>query len=245
MGDSIDFQLFTENVTSTMEPSLREVASISPSWNFIIVFAAMLLMVLNKHLYALRYRTMLSVLTQPSDSDRMMREWNPILSINGFAVFISYVALLALVVQKTVVVFSGNTILYSSFDFYLNICEFIAALCIIQYLVISLYGWLFDIEAATTHEEVTHLSIMSILNIVMMFLGLVIVFYPTKIVLIITISIILIIMGIRIIKTFFEFQILSKMNLLNNFLYFCTLEIAPVAIAITMMCRLIVNDCVI
>ena len=53
-----------------------------------------------------------------------------------------------------------------------------------------------------------------------------------------------IINGIRIIKTFFEFQILSKMNLLNIFLYFCTLEIIPLAVAITMLCRLIVTNCV-
>ena len=244
MNDTIDFQMVTKNVASTLEPSLRVVEYISPSWNFIIVFMAMLFMVLNKQLYNMRFRMMLSVLTQSSDSERMMREWNPIVSINGFTVFLSYIALLALIVQKIVVVYSGNTILYNNFGFYLDICTFIAAICIIQYLVVSLYGWLFGIMSATTHQEVTHLSTMTILNIVMIVFGLIIIFYPTKFILIITISIILIIMAIRIIKSFFEFQILSKMNLLNNFLYFCTLEIAPISVAITMVCRLVATDCV-
>jgi len=244
MSDFTGFQLVTENVASAVEPSLRVVTYISPSWNFVVVLFAMLLMVLNKQLYTMRFRMMISVLTQSSDSDRMAREWNPIMSINGLTVFVSYIALMALIVQKIVLVFSGNTILYSGFGFYCDVCAFIALLCILQYIVISLYGWLFGIEAATTHEEVTHLSTMSILNIVMIVLGLILIFYPTKFILIIAISIILIINLIRMVKTFFDFQIVSKMNLLNNFLYFCTLEIIPLSVAITMLCRLIVTDCV-
>ena len=244
MGEIIDFQIVTENVASTLEPNVRTVEYISPYWNFIVIIMAALFMVLNRQLYTLRFRMMLSVFTQTSDSDKMTREWNPIMSVNGLMVFISYIALLALIVQKIILVFSGNAILYSSFSFYLDVCAFIAMLCIVQYLVIALYGWLFGIEAATTHHEVTHLSVMAVLNIAMILLGLVIIFYPTKFILIITSSIILIIMAIRIIKTFFDVQILSKMNLLNNFLYFCTLEIIPLSVAITMLCRLVVTDCV-
>ena len=244
MGEIVDFQIVTENVASALEPNVRTVEYISPYWNFIVIIMAALFMVLNRQLYTLRFRMMLSVFTQTSDSDKMTREWNPIMSVNGLMVFISYVALLSLIVQKIILVFSGRTILYSGFSFYLEVCAFIAMLCIVQYLVISLYGWLFGIEAATTHHEVTHLSVMTVLNIAMILLGLVIIFYPTKFILIITSSIILIIMAIRIIKTFFDVQILSKMNLLNNFLYFCTLEIIPLSVAVTMLCRLVVTDCV-
>lgn len=244
MGDVIEYQLVTENVATTLEPNLRVVEYISPSWNFIVVFAAIILMLFNKQLFTQRFRMMLSVLSMSSDCDRMTREWNPIVSVNGLTVFISYVALLALVVQKIILVFSKNIILYSGFGFYMDVCVFIMAFMIIQYLIVTLYGWLFGIEAATTHHEVAHLSTMTVLNIVMSFFGLIIIFYPIKIILIITSVIILIIMGIRIIKTFFEFQILSKMNLLNIFLYFCTLEIIPLSVAITMICRLVVTDCV-
>lgn len=244
MGDIVEYQLVTENVATTLEPNLRVVEYISPSWNFIVVFAAIILMLFNKQLFTQRFRMMLSVLSMSSDCDRMTREWNPIVSVNGLTVFVSYVALLALVVQKIILVFSRNIILYSGFGFYMDVCVFIMAFMIIQYLIVTLYGWLFGIEAATTHHEVAHLSTMTVLNIVMSFFGLIIIFYPIKIILIVTSVIILIIMGIRIIKTFFEFQILSKMNLLNIFLYFCTLEIIPLSVAITMICRLVVTDCV-
>ena len=244
MGDVIEYQLVTKNVATTLEPNLRVVEYISPSWNFIVVFAAIILMLFNKQLFTQRFRMMLSVLSMSSDCDRMTREWNPIVSVNGLTVFVSYVALLALVVQKIILVFSRNIILYSGFGFYMDVCVFIMAFMIIQYLIVTLYGWLFGIEAATTHHEVAHLSTMTVLNIVMSFFGLIIIFYPIKIILIVTSVIILIIMGIRIIKTFFDFQILSKMNLLNIFLYFCTLEIIPLSVAITMICRLVVTDCV-
>ena len=244
MNDSIDFQMVTENLTSVVEPQLRVVADFVPTWNFIVVFLAMFLMVLNKQLFTQRFQTMLAVFYQPSDIDKMSREWNPVMSINGLSVFVTYVALLGLIVQKTVLVFSGNTILYSGWDFYVDVCLFIATILILQYLFISLYGWLFNIETATNHHEVKHLSSMTSLNIMMIVFGLIILFYPVKAILIILISILLIMTGVRIIKTFFEFQILSKMNLLNIFLYLCSLEIIPLAVAMTMGYRLIVSDCV-
>ena len=51
MNDSIEFQLVTENIASVVDPQLRVVGSVSPYWNFIVVFAAMLIMVFNKQLY--------------------------------------------------------------------------------------------------------------------------------------------------------------------------------------------------
>lgn len=244
MSEIVDFQIVTENVASTLEPSLRVVEYISPGWNFLIVFLAMVFMVLNKQLYAARFRVMVFGLLQKSDSERMTREWNPIASVNGLTVFLSYVAVLALIVQKIILVFSGNPAYYDGFGYYLDICSFIMAYLIIQYLFVTFYGWLFGLESATAHQEVTHLSTMTLLTVVLIVMGLVVLFYPTKIILIITSAIILIITAFRIIKTFFEFQILSKRNLFNNFLYFCTLEIIPLSVAITMLCRLIVTDCV-
>ena len=244
MNDSIDFQMVTENLASVMEPQARVLENNSPVWNFVVIFLAMLLMVLNKQLFTLRFRTMLTLFYQPSDVEKMTREWNPVMSINGLSVFVTYVALLGLIVQKTILVFSGNTVLYSSFDFYVDVCAFITLLFVLQYLFISLYGWLFNIETATNHHEVSHLSTMTNLNIALILLGLVVVFYPLKFILIIIISILLIITGVRIIKAFFEFQILSKMNLLNIFLYLCSLEIIPLSVAIVMVRRLIVTNCV-
>lgn len=244
MNDSIDFHLVTENIAKTLEPQLRFQADISPSWNFIVVFVSLLLLVINKHMFTQRFKTMFDISYKKSDVDKMTREWNPIASFTGFSVVVVYIAVVSLIIQKLVLVLSGNTILYSSFGFYLDVCTFVSAYLIIQYLVVTLYGWLFGIEAAASHHEVTHLSTMMSLDVMLTLLSLIILFYPTKIILTVAVAIILIITAIRIVKIFFELQILSKLNSLNIFLYLCTLEIIPISIAITMVCRLILTNCV-
>ena len=243
MNDSIDFQFVVENAATVMDPSPRVLDNMIPTWNIIIVLLSMLILVLNKQLFAQRLK-IFSLSAKPADVDKITREWNPIMSFNGLSIIIIYVALLSLLVQKIVLVFSGNRILYSGFDFYVEICAFVAAYLILQYLFVSLFGWAFGFEKASTHHEVSHLTMAALLNILLAVFALITFFYPTKFILIIAASIILIITGIRLIKTFFEVQILSKMNLFNIFLYFCTLEIIPISVAVTMMCRLIVTDCV-
>ena len=243
MNDSIDYQIVMENIASVVEPKPRILDNLIPTWNIIIVLAAVLVLVLNKQLFAYRFKVF-SLFTKSTDVDKITREWNPIVSFNGLSVVIIYIALLALLVQKMILVFSGNRILYSGFDFYLDICAFVALYLILQYLFVILFGWLFGFEKASLHHEIAHLTVAASLDVILTVFILITFFYPTKIILIITTSIILIITIIRIIKTFFEVQILSKMNLFNNFLYFCTLEIIPITIAITMMCRLIATDCV-
>ena len=243
MNDSIDYQFVVENAATLLEPKPRVLDNLIPTWNIIIVLAAMLVLVLNKQLFAQRFK-MFSLLAKPGDVDKITREWNPIASFNGLSVVVTYIALLSMLVQKMVLVFSGNRILYAGFDFYLEICAFVALYLILQYLFAILFGWLFGYEKATIHHEIAHLKIVASLDVILAFFTMVTFFYPAKIILIIAASIMLIITIIRIIKTFFEVQILSKMNLFNNFLYFCTLEIIPITIAITMMCRLIATDCV-
>lgn len=243
MNDSIDYQIVTESLTSVLEPRPRVLDNLIPTWNVIIVLAAVLVMVLNKQLFAQRFKVF-SLLTKSADVDKITREWNPIASFNGLSIVVTYIALLSLLVQKIVLVFSGNGILYSGFGFYLEICAFVALYLLLQYLFASLFGWLFGFEKAAMHHEIAHLTVAASLDVILTVFVFITFFYPTKIILIIIASIVLIITGIRIFNTFFEVQILSKMNLFNNFLYFCTLEIIPITVAIIMMSRLIATDCV-
>ncbi len=244
MNDSIDFQTVTNGIVHSVEPLPRVVGYFSPSWNFIVVLFAILMIVLVKHFGSRRFGLMLSVFMQPADSEKLMREWNPATELSWGAIFAANVALLALMVQKTILVFSGKTLLYGGPDFYLDICAFIAALYIVQHLAISLYSRLFGIETAALYHEMTHVIVMSTLNVALLVLDVIIIFYPLKVIITISLLILLIIIGFRIIKTFFGFQSLSKMNLFNNFLYFCAIEIIPVSVAVTMAFRLIVTDCV-
>jgi len=243
MNDSVDFQVVVENTATILEPQPRVLDNLIPTWNIIVIMFALLFLVLNRHLFSLRFNVF-SLSSKAGDVDKLTREWNPIASITGLSVILIYIAMLSLLVQKTVLVFSGNRILYSGFDFYLEICAFIAFYLIAQYLLAQLLGWLYGFGKATMHHEIVHITTAAYLNVILTVFVFVTFFYPTKIILIITLSIILIITTIRIVKTFFEVQFLSKMNLFHNFLYFCTLEIIPITIAVTMMCRLIATDCV-
>ena len=244
MNDSIDFHLVTENIAKTLESQARFPVDVSPSWNFIVVFVSLLLLVINKHVFTQRFKIMFDISYKKSDIDKMTREWNPIASFTGFSVVIIYISIVSLIIQKLVLVFSGNAILYSGFGFYLDVVVFVSAYLIIQYLIVTLFGWLFGIEAAASHHEVTHLSTMMSLDVILTLFSLIILFYPTRLILMVGVSIILIITGARVVKIFFELQILSKLNSLNIFLYLCTLEIIPISIAITMVCRLILTNCV-
>lgn len=244
INDSLDFQFVINNIASTLEPHERVVADATPPWNFVVVFSAIFVMVFNKQVFTQRFRMLLTAFYKSRDTGKTTREWNPVMSINGLLFVMTYVALLALVLQKTVVMFSGNLILYNNFDFYLEICVFIAAYLVIQHLIATFLGWLFGFEKAVNHQETLHLSAITVLNTVMMLLCLVVLFYPKKIFLIIIVSLILVMTGIRLSKLFFEIHFLSKMNYFNIFLYLCSLEIIPISVAITMACRLVATNCV-
>ncbi|MGN0034081.1 MAG: DUF4271 domain-containing protein [Candidatus Limimorpha sp.] len=244
MNDSINFQLVTQNIASCLEPHLREIGFVAPAWNFYVVFAAIFIIVLNKQMSPSRLKMICSVFYVSSDFEKITREWNPIRSFNGFSVAVSYIALLGLFVQKAVVICSGNTILYDNALFYKDICVYISAYLLIQYLVVNLFGWLFGIEAATDHQEIEHLSMAASINMVLILFLLVLFFYPYKIYVLVAFSICLLFEIIRLVKMFFEFKILSKKSFFNNFLYLCTLEILPIAISITMVFRIVLTDCI-
>lgn len=244
MNDTIDYQIVTENIASTLEPKLRFLDGTPPMWNFIVVFLAIVMMVLNKQLFKKRFHTLLTLFFQPSDEQKMTRDSSSVTDINGLSVTIVYIGLLAFIVQKTVLLFGGSSILYSGFDFYVDLCVFISAYLIVQYLAVSFFGWLLNFPIAANRHLASHLSTSIALVIVMVVISLIIIFYPNKIFLVVAIAVILVMTGFRLIKTFFEMQILTKMNLIQIFLYLCTLEIVPISVAVTMMLRLIASDCV-
>lgn len=244
INDSLDFQFVTDNIASTLEPHVRVISGEAPQWNFVVVFSAILVMVFNKQVFTQHFRMLLTAFYRPFDIDKAVREPNVVINLNAFLIVMTYVAVLSLVIQKIIMVFSGNVILYGDFNFYIEICTFVVAYLLIQHLAATLLGWLFDLEHVVIHHETSHLSSITAINTVMIVLCLVVLFYPKKIFLMIIVSLILIMTGIRLLKLFFEIHFLSKMNYFNIFLYLCSLEIIPMSVVITMVCRLVATDCV-
>ncbi len=214
MNDSIDYKIVTENIVSEVEPQLRVLENVIPTWSLVLLLMVTVLLVVGRKFF------------------------------KNLLAAVSYIALLALIIQKTVLVFSGNSTLYGDFGFYIDVCVFIAAYLIVQHLVVYFIGWLFGDEEAAIRHSMMHVEYARNIDMPLLLLALVAVFYPMKFFLVLSIVIIIGNTFIRLIKTFFEIQILTKINLFKNFLYFCTLEIMPLSVAVTMLVRLIATDCI-
>lgn len=240
----IDFQLVTENIASTLDEKVRMVDGVYSSYNFIVILSAMVVLVLCKQFAPNRLGFIISMMYQNPDTEKMTREWNPLTSFTGFSVAASYIALLALFIQKSVLIFNGNRILYGDFSFFFEMCIFVSAFVLLRYLFININGWAFNTQIASQHQAITHMSMMATMNFILMPLVLILMFYKSKFWVVLGIVVIVVFNILRIAKSFYDFQILTKSELLKIFLYFCTLEIMPISVAFTMAFRLVATDSV-
>ena len=240
----IGFQIITENTTDILDEKVRILENVAPSWTFVVIFSAILGLVLIKQFAPKRLKVITSMLYQSSDIEKMTREWNPLTSVSGFIIAVSYIALVSLFIQKSILICSGNSILYGGSDFYVETCIFTSAYILVQYLIINVIGWLFNTQVASQHQAITHLSMATTLSLIFSMLLLIMAFYPIKLCAIAGLVIIMIFTSIRLTKTFAEFQFLIKGETLNIFLYLCTLEIIPFAVALTMVIRMIATGSV-
>lgn len=240
----IGFQFVTENVANSLDEKVRVLENVAPSWNFVVIFSAILGLVLIKQFAPKRLRLITSMLYQSTDIEKMTREWNPLTTVGGFIIATSYIALVSLFIQKSILIYNGNSILYGGSDFFLEACIFTSAYILVQYLIINITGWMFNTQIASQHQAITHLSMATTLNLFFAVLLLVMTFYPIRLCVIIGMVVIIIFSCVRLAKTFIEFQFLIKGETLKIFLYFCTLEIIPLSVALTMVFRMIATNSV-
>ena len=243
-NDNVDFQLVTENIAGTLDEKVRLVDGVLSSYNFIVILSVMAVLALCKQFAPNRFGAIISMFYHSSDTERMTREWNPLTSLTGFSVSVSYIALLALFVQKSVLILNGNIRLYGGVDFFFEACLFASAFVLVRYLFINLIGWMFCTQSASQHHAIIHIAMMASMNFVLLPLVLVLTFYQSKFWLFLGISIMAVFNAYRIVKTFIDFQFLIKNETLKNFLYFCTLEIIPISVAFTMAFRLVATNSV-
>lgn len=243
-NDSVGFQLVTENIASMLDEKVRLVDGVLSSYNFVVILSVMAVLVLCKQFAPNRFGAIISMFYHSSDTEKMTREWNPLTSLTGFSVAVSYIVLLALFVQKSVLILNGNTILYGGVDFFLKACLFVSAFVLVRYLFINIIGWMFCTQSASQHHAIIHIAMMALMNFVLLPLVLVLTFYQSKFWLFLGISIMMIFNVYRIVKTFIDFQFLIKNATLKIFLYLCILEIIPISVAFTMAFRLVATNSV-
>ena len=228
-------------VVSPMERVTHEVLT---GWNLIVMAVVLLLVVLNKQIYPRQFRQLLSVPSGVSHTNQLLREWSPTTSFIGYTFFLSYVATVALFFQKAFVIFSRDVLQYNGFGFFATLCGCVAGWVVLRFIAYALVGWLFQQKDVALRQTTVDLSVSSYGFMVLLLILLLVLYIPSSIFIWIGVGILF---ATTLVKFFMEFndtRVFSKMPSFYIFLYFCTLEIAPLAVLFAAMMRFFTNNTV-
>ena len=220
----------TSGFGGVISPMTRVTHEVLDGWNLIVLAAVLLLVVLNKQLYPRQFRQLLSVPAGVANTNQLLREWTPTRSFIGLTVWISYLFVMALFVQKTCVIFSRDVVLYNSLGTYGIVCAFVMLWLLLRYLVIGLMGWLFRQKEVVPRQFTVELSVSTFSLLLTLPVLLLVLYIPNSIFVWMGIGIIFAAALVKLVLEVIETRVFSKMPLLYIFLYFCTLEIAPLVL---------------
>lgn len=230
-----DFRFVTEHPREYKGPVLREVTFVSAGWNFMILFIAMILVVLNKFFAPNRFASMISMSFQNGGGEKLIRENQSFFSLVSLSIIASFILLLSMFVQKIFLVYGGNIILHDNLNFFLNVAMTVTTLLIFNYLLTVAYSWLFKSDALIVIHVNLCVSSMAMGVLLLIPVMMVMLFYPYKFIALSTLIILLLIYLVRLAKLLIETRMLSKLNFVNIFLYLCTIEILPILMIVKMI----------
>lgn len=219
-----------EGVISPMERVTHDVLA---GWNLIVMAAVLLLVVINKQLYPRQFRQLLSVPGGVAHTNQLLREWTPTRSFIGLAFLFSYILVVALFLQKASVIFSRDVDAYNDFGFFGILCGGMAAWMLLRYLTLAITGWLFQQKEVVTRQITADLSVSTYGFMLLMLVLLPVFYLPNTVFVWIGIGILFAMALIRLVISFIDTRVFSKMPSFYIFLYFCTLEIAPFILLFT------------
>ncbi|MBQ3710469.1 MAG: DUF4271 domain-containing protein [Bacteroidales bacterium] len=234
----------TPGFNEVIYPMERVTHEVLASWNLIILAAVLLLVVINKQLYPRQFKQLLSVPGGVAHTNQLLREWTPTRSFIGYAFLISYVVVMALFLQKASVIFSSDVEAYNGFGFYSILCGYMVAWIVLRYLTLALIGWLFQQREVVMRQITADLSVSTYGFMLLMIILLLVLYIPNSIFVWIGIGILFAMALIRLVISFIDTRVFSKMPSFYIFLYFCTLEIAPIVLLFTAGMRFFANSSV-
>lgn len=230
-----DFKFITESKGEFDGPKEREVSFVSAGWNFTVLFVMMILIVLNKFFAPQRFASIITLPFQSGGGDKMIRENHSFINVISLSIIVSFILMISLLVQKFFSIYGGNNILHDNLGFFFDISLAVTLVVILNYLMMSFFGWLFKTSEIQLLYVSLCVSTMATATILLVPIMMFILFYPYKFLLIITIVLLLIFMTIRNVKLLIETRMLTKLNFLNIFLYLCTIEILPLLVMFKMV----------
>lgn len=227
-----DFKFVTEKADGFGVPHLREVTYVGAGWNFMVLFAVMILIVVGRYFTSRKIFGGFKASFQRSSVDKNVRETTSSSIFAYVSTMTSSILLVSLFLQKLLIIFGVNRILYDDFSFYVDIVFAVATFLILNYLLMAFYCWMFDNKNLLLYHVNLHILNLDVVNVVLIPFLMILFFYPYKFFCILCLILITLIYAVRFINFFAEIRLFSKVSFINIFLYLCTLEIIPVMVMV-------------
>jgi len=231
--DSVVPSFITSGFHGTMTPLVRMSYEILQGWNLALLGLMLLLIVLNKQLYPRQFRQVLSVPGGVAHTNQLLREWTPVRSFLCVSFTMGYILLIALFVQKSCVVLSHDVSTYNGWPMFWTFCAGMAVWVLLRYFMLHFVNWLFEARDTVDRQMAVQFSVSIFTLIAMIPIALLLLYNPTKYFVWIGIAILAVAAIVRLILGIIETRVATKMSSFYIFLYFCALEIAPLATLVT------------
>ncbi len=231
--DSVVPSFITPGFRGTLMPLERMTYEILQGWNLALLGLLLLLIVLNKQLYPRQFRQVLSVPGGVAHTNQLLREWNPMRSFICVSFTLGYVLLMALFAQKSCVVLSRDVLAYNNGRMYGILVAATAGWVLLRHLMLRFVNWLFDTHDTLDRQMTVQYSVSIFTLFVMVPVTLLLLYNPTKYFIWIGLAVLGLAAVLRLIYGIIETRVATKIPSFYIFLYFCALEIAPVATLVT------------
>ena len=231
--DNVVPSFITSGFDGTLNPLPRITYEILQGWNLALLGLLLLLIVLNKQLYPRQFRQVLSVPGGVAHTNQLLREWNPMRSFVCVSFTLGYILLMALFAQKSCVVLSRDVMTYNSGRMYGILVAATAGWVLLRHFMLRFVNWLFDTHDTLDRQMTVEFSVSIFTLFVMVPVTLLLLYNPTKYFIWIGLAILGLAAVLRLIYGIIETRVATKISTFYIFLYFCALEIAPVATLVT------------
>ena len=231
--DNVVPSFITSGFKGTLSPLPRMTYEILEGWNLALLGLMLLLIVVNKQLYPRQFRQVLSVPAGVSQTNQLLREWNPMRSFLCMSFTLGYILLMTLFVQKSFVVLSHDVVKYNSLRVYGILCAAMTGWVLLRHFVLYLVNWLFDWHETVDRQMTVHYSVSILTLFLMVPVTLLLLYNPTKYFIWIGVAVVGFAAILRLVFGLSETRVSTKVSTFYIFLYLCALEIAPVATLVT------------
>ncbi len=231
--DSVVPSFITSGFNGYITPLPRVTYDVLVGWNLLAIGIILLLVVLNKQLYPRQFRQILSVPGGVAHTNQLLREWTPTKSFLGVSFIMAYVVIIALFLQKSCVVFSRDVGQYNSIKVFGILLFAVGIWVLLRFSTLRLVNWLFEAKDTVDRQMTVQFSISTLCLIAMLPVLLLLLYNPYTAFVWVGVGILVLAALLRFVFEFLETRVNTKISSFYIFLYFCALEIAPVAILLT------------